>query len=46
MTHPQPEVELRRFFVELLGETESRLREVKNACKIDVSGCFMWYCKT
>jgi hypothetical protein len=31
MTHPEPEVELRRLFVELLGETESRLREVQDA---------------
>lgn len=31
LTHPEPEVELRRLFVELLGETESRLREVQDA---------------
>lgn len=29
--YPEPEVELRRSFVELLGETESRLSEVQEA---------------
>ena len=29
--HPEPEVELRQLFVELLGETESRLREVQDS---------------
>ncbi len=29
--HPEPEVELRRLFVELLGETEARLSEVQDA---------------
>ncbi len=28
--HPEPEVELRQLFVELLGETESRLSEVQD----------------
>lgn len=29
--HPEPEVELRRIFVELLSESESRLSEVQDA---------------
>jgi hypothetical protein len=29
--HPEPEIELRRLFVELLGETEARLSEVQDA---------------